>query len=384
MNSLLGGTWGSEERISLPTSTNSPFKVQIKVDLIGFHIFLNGNKTANHIFKHRESFDFFTKVDCKNYTAALEINIVTPPEVKDNVFYKPIILPEEERKVQGKSIYMLISTTISMFAAMMYALEPKQKNIALLELSRSLLEIFASLVNTESSILPADDGNLWRPFTNMLPGSPLSIATLKVEKIVSQHLEELISNNKDEISSEARDGGSAAVSFLLCMAIFRNSLPGLLQVVEGFLRSSWLYFDREALPFWNLLTGKEEFDAQSKFDNSIFAMEILNSIVKKSSEDNRIFSMNSFTDAEKLVKWISIFGLVKSADESAWSTSAVNRANEICALSAKILTSNVSQVLPSVPLDKRSTILGYLAADLKSSVDQMIVDPSRNPIEGSF
>ena len=48
-----------------------------------------------------------------------------------------------------------------------------------------------------------------------------------------------------------------------------------------------------------------------------------------------------------------------------------------------LLQANIKSVLPAVPVDRRASILGNdLGSRIKSAIDEMVMDPTRDPAAG--
>lgn len=380
MNSQLGASWGPEERIKLPTG--STFKVKVTVDDIGYHVFLNGSETEKHVFKHREDFSTFTSMNCTRYTAELEpepdVEITADEKGRPlSYFKKRVVVSAEEQKTQAKSVYMLISTTISMFSATIQVLDPLQQKEALKNLSSTLLEIFASVITQDSTLLGQKDENIWRPLTQMLPGSPLAIAIGKIESLMIKNLSDLLTEQADELSKEA---ARAEVTFLLAISIFQNSLAGILRVLEFLLKCSWLSLLGEIKDFLKIISTKD-FDISQPAP--VVALTILERIYDLALADDKLFPVCSIEDAGTLIHWVSTFGLIER-ETTQFPPNTFKISKELCSLAAKFLKENITRIIPTVDIEKRFDILGELGATLKSSIDHMVMNDERDPLHGIF
>jgi hypothetical protein len=211
----------------------------------------------------------------------------------------------------------------------------------------------------------------------MVPGSPLALAIGKIKGVLTNHLNSIIHESSDELTLGA---AKAEISFLFATALFENSLSGLLCALDLLLRCSLLSFVEEVNIFWKLLSSAD-LDLSKK--NSLIALDILSAVLEKSQKDSNLFPVTSLSDAEILTKWISTFGLFDIGKQSIeFSAEVKDVSNELCSYAAKLLQLNMSRVIPSVDMEKRADILGSLSAPLKDSVDQMVSNPSRDPLHG--
>lgn len=379
MNSKLNGSWGSEERIKLPSSDT--FQVKIIVDSIGFHVYLNGNEIKDHLYKHREPFKNFSQVECDRYTAYLEPSLEEDVSVKDGkvlYFVKRDVVTKEETVSFSKSVFILNPVHIAMFSATIQVLDPLQKKMALKDFLTSLLEIFASVIPTESTLIGTGDGSYWCPLTQMLPGSPLAIAVEKLELLVLQHLDSLLSGPPDLLTIST---ANAEVSFLFAIAILQNSLSGILRVLEYLLRCSWISSTKDTKEFWKLVSVTTiDFNKS----NSDVVLGVLESVNEITSSNNKLLPFTSIGDAEILIRWVSTFGLIDIGQNSdLFTPETLKIANYLCSYAAKMLQTNITRIIPSVDMGRRVEILGSLGPQLKKAIDEMIKNDSRDPHNGT-
>lgn len=184
---------------------------------------------------------------------------------------------------------------------------------------------------------------------------------------------------------EDEDSGLVAImntelSFLLSISVFRNSLSGMLQVVDFILRRKEGFLIGLTDPFWTfLLKCPRSVTDEKYYDNSALAYDILCAIESNTKLNDRLFPISSSEDAKRLVGFIEGFGCRNADTRYDCSANAWARSSSICEKAAAILQANVLRVMHTVPIQKRVTILGDLGGRLKSAIDAMLHDDGRDP-----
>ena len=200
--------------------------------------------------------------------------------------------------------------------------------------------------------------NIWKPFSDVDSGTPLGIAFDKIEKVVKDHVRSCLAH-RDGLDENTTRVLNTELSFLLSIAVFRNSLAGLLQVTEFLLRCDRLSFLACVEPFWTFLLACEGFPCS--MDSSSLAVEILCAIDRNTKKNNRwtkkffrqrqvelgttepkqlnrLFAISSADDANTLVHLIEVFGSITLTQSNEWSSSAILRSESPGGFEPKTVT----------------------------------------------
>jgi len=334
------------------------------------------------------------------------ITTTTKKKVVDFLWETAARDKEEDTKQDPKtqSLSLLIATSMGVSTSLLSAFDVNtQRMVAIESISMSLLEIYSSFMLQNEDNDKSDIGGdtaasrllSGTPFATCKSGSPLDIALNNIEKVMKEYWQLILDDLKSFHPSDPLNlfhktigAANASISFLLAIALFRNSLSGLLYVVEMLLYFPELRLVEQTTPFWQKLVGGDaaSLDSQSSNDNSLLAEEILKAVESMSKENPLLFPIASMKDAAQIVFLICTFGCSELPHEMfkdknvTWSDKAWNNRNILCARAANLLQVNVTRVMPTLPATSREQILGpVLGSQLKDHIESMLQDASRDP-----
>lgn len=224
-------------------------------------------------------------------------------------------------------------------------------------------------------------------FADVEPLTPIWHAFDQVEKLLSNYLKDLMRDNctltagNDLDVTEAADG-STEVSLLFIVAVMRDSLGSLLQVVQFLLAKPTLKLLPSIQPFWKQISPSYSLQDALVADGVAFACEILLAL-ERLSKGTAQFAIKSAQDAEALIGFIernSQFLLQPSESALHGSKNAGARIGplvtaeptpELSACAASILNENIGRVKDTIPLG----MLIFLIFRNHSSLYRYLLNP---------